>query len=239
MHPHRLRECCLSGAYQKPPSVARHRRPRCTSRRTSKGTVEECIHRLDDGGPIGLFARQEQAAANETLDFSIIHGWSCLTGRTVGAVGRTDVTGAGDENRGGDRTGRGRYAGNRGIAWVSWHGTALAILYTRRMMLVQVHAPHFVAGLVRRASYGADVPRGADGPAGGANSPGAGSHHGGDHRTGRGHYRGAVTMRFALLSSVVKSGIETALRPSSATICRSCSRSPPSAWRDRHRTASP
>jgi hypothetical protein len=57
---------------QKPPPVASHRRSRCASRRAPKGAVEERIHRLDDGVPIGLFARHEQAAASETLDVPIV-----------------------------------------------------------------------------------------------------------------------------------------------------------------------
>jgi hypothetical protein len=72
MHPHRLLTCCVSGAYPKATSVSRHRGPCFTSRRAPKGAVEECIHRQGDGIPIGLFARQEQAAANKTLDVSIV-----------------------------------------------------------------------------------------------------------------------------------------------------------------------
>jgi hypothetical protein len=72
MHPHRPLECCVSGAFRKAASRCGHRHPCCTSRRAPKGAVEERIHRLDDGVPIGWFARQEQAAADETLDVSIV-----------------------------------------------------------------------------------------------------------------------------------------------------------------------
>src|SRR5260370_1384467 len=51
--------------------VARHGHPRCASRWASEGVVEERIHRLDNGVPIGLFGHQQQATANEGLDFTI------------------------------------------------------------------------------------------------------------------------------------------------------------------------
>src|SRR5712691_8562271 len=72
MHPHRLLTCCVLGAYPKATSRCASPAPACTSRRAPKGAVEECIHRLDDGVPIGLLARQEQAAANQSRDFSIV-----------------------------------------------------------------------------------------------------------------------------------------------------------------------
>src|SRR5216684_4025082 len=62
---------CISAAYQEAACRGASQAPRCASRRAPKGAVEERIHRLGDGVRIGLFARQQQAAANEILDFSI------------------------------------------------------------------------------------------------------------------------------------------------------------------------
>src|SRR5712671_7412720 len=62
---------CISAAYQEAACRGASQAPRCASRRAPKGVVEERIHRLDDGVRIGLFARQQQAAANEILDFTI------------------------------------------------------------------------------------------------------------------------------------------------------------------------
>ena len=44
---------------KKRPSVARHGQLCCASRRTSKGAVQERIHCLDDGVPVGTFGRQQ------------------------------------------------------------------------------------------------------------------------------------------------------------------------------------
>src|SRR5216683_4161764 len=62
---------CVLAAYQEAAFRGASQAPRCASRRAPKGVVEERIHRLDDGVRIGLFARQQQAAANESLDFTI------------------------------------------------------------------------------------------------------------------------------------------------------------------------
>src|SRR5216684_1239658 len=62
---------CISAAYQEAACRGASQAPRCASRRAPKGAVEERIHRLGDGVRIGLFARQQQAAANEILDFTI------------------------------------------------------------------------------------------------------------------------------------------------------------------------
>jgi len=51
--------------------VARHRYLRCASRRAPKGAVKEQIHCLGHRVPIGLFGRQQQAAANQSIDFTI------------------------------------------------------------------------------------------------------------------------------------------------------------------------
>src|SRR5712691_1126701 len=62
---------CVSAAYQEAAFRGASQAPRCASRRAPKGAVEERIHRLGDGVRIGLFARQQQAAANEILNFTI------------------------------------------------------------------------------------------------------------------------------------------------------------------------
>jgi hypothetical protein len=52
-------------------SVARHRRLCCASRGTPESAVEERIHRLEDGYPIGLLAGSQQAAADQRGDLGV------------------------------------------------------------------------------------------------------------------------------------------------------------------------
>src|SRR6266704_5178802 len=101
---------CVAAAYQEAAFRGASQAPRCASRRAPKGAVEERIHRLGDGVWIGLFARQQQAAANESLDFTIAQ-FEPVTAKAItaalpaaahplGAVSAGDL-GAGD-NRGDD-----------------------------------------------------------------------------------------------------------------------------------------
>src|SRR6266581_3794923 len=61
---------CVAAAYQEAAFRGASQAPRCASRRAPKGAVQERIHCLDDGGPVGTFGRQQQAATNKRLDFA-------------------------------------------------------------------------------------------------------------------------------------------------------------------------
>src|SRR6266581_2608227 len=61
---------CVAAAYQEAAFRGASQAPRCASRRAPKGAVQERIHCLDDGIPVGTFGRQQQAAANKRLDFA-------------------------------------------------------------------------------------------------------------------------------------------------------------------------
>src|SRR6266851_10311918 len=101
---------CISAAYLETAFRGASQHLRCASRRAPKGAVEERIHRLGDGVPIGLFARQQQAAANESLDFTIVQ-FEPIAAKAVAAALPAAAhplggAGAGDlgvcDNRGGD-----------------------------------------------------------------------------------------------------------------------------------------
>src|SRR6266852_3753425 len=101
---------CVSAAYQEAAFRGASQAPRCASRRATKGAVEERIHRLGDGVRIGLFARQQQAAANESLDFTIAKlepiAAKAVAAALPAAAHPLSGAGAGDlgvcDNRGGD-----------------------------------------------------------------------------------------------------------------------------------------
>src|SRR5712691_5490592 len=101
---------CVAVAYQEAAFRGASQAPRCASRRAPKGAVEERIHRLGDGVRIGLFARQQQAAANERLDFTIAKlepiAAKAVAAALPAAAHPLSGAGAGDlgvcDNRGGD-----------------------------------------------------------------------------------------------------------------------------------------
>src|SRR5437660_3695141 len=102
--------CCISLRSKKPLPWRVTGNLRCASRWPPEGTVEERIHRLDDGVRIGSFGRQQQTAANERLDFTIAQFEPIAAKAVVAALPAAahplGGPGAGDlsvcDNRGGD-----------------------------------------------------------------------------------------------------------------------------------------